>query len=130
MGKVSRRIPGKDTLGQLRKEASTTASSFAALNRMPIVRMTTPRGDSPEGAPEKPRVDLGPKAYKEHKSHKRSVIRFFVQLRRGRWFVLDVCSRGRYAAKTSENGYATKQEAVAIAREYRDRYGAYAKVPF
>lgn len=37
---------------------------------------------------------------------------------------------GKYAARTSKDGYATKKEAVRVAREYRDKYGAYAKVPF
>ena len=75
-------------------------------------------------------MDVGPKSYKSYKSGAQAVIRFFVVEKRKRWFVFDMCSTGKYAAKTSSDGYATKKEAVTIARKYRDEYGAYAKVPF
>jgi hypothetical protein len=45
------------------------------------------------------------------------------------WWVMDM-DTGKVAAKTSKTGYPTKQEAVRVAREYRDRYGAYVKAPF
>jgi hypothetical protein len=47
----------------------------------------------------------------------------------GCWFVCDMDSRG-IAGKTSKSGYESKKEAVRVAREYRDKYGAYTKVPF
>lgn len=37
---------------------------------------------------------------------------------------------GTYAARTEKDGYPTKKAAVKVARAYRDKYGAYAKVPF
>lgn len=37
---------------------------------------------------------------------------------------------GRIAGRTSKSGYESKKEAVRVAREYRDKYGAYTKAPF
>lgn len=86
-------------------------------------------------------MDIGPKAYREYRDRSRLVIRFYVsqstvRLRKGayrfntgNWFVWDMDSRG-VAGKTSKTGYASKKEAVRVAREYRDRYGAYTKAPF
>jgi hypothetical protein len=36
----------------------------------------------------------------------------------------------RIAGKTSKTGYPSKKEAVRVAREYREKYGAYVKCPF
>lgn len=129
-GKVSLRTLGKDTLKQLAKEEHTTALSWSAPNTTHTILTSTPLGSSPKGAPGRPKVDIGPKAYMTYKSGARAVIRFFVRDKRGRWFVMDMCSSGPLAAKTLKDGYATKKEAVEVARKYRDKYGAYAKVPF
>lgn len=129
-GRGSLRTLGKDTLGQLAKSASTSARYSGAWNDMPATGTTTPLGSSPENAPERPKVDIGPKAYKVYKSGARAVIRFFVQEKRGKFYVLDIAGDKPVAARTEKDGYATKREAVRVAREYRDKYGAYAKVPF
>lgn len=50
-------------------------------------------------------------------------------VRVGNWFVWDM-DTGRIAAKTSKTGYTDKKEAVRIAREYRDKYGAYVRFDF
>lgn len=57
------------------------------------------------------------------------VIRFFVVNRRGQWFVADALT-WRTADGTEESGYPKKEEAVRVARFYRDEYGAYCKSPF
>lgn len=90
--------------------------------------------------PESPRVDLGPKAYRTYKNKERLVIRFFVAygfFRKngryksdGKFYVYDMAGNGRVAAKTSKEGYADKKEAIRVAREYRDKYGAYVRFPF
>jgi hypothetical protein len=87
--------------------------------------------------PKVPRVDLGPRAYEVWPGGAVRVIRFYVGLRlcreksryvfRRPYEVYDM-DTGRVAARTT--GYASKQEAIRVARRYRDRYGAYAKVPF
>lgn len=85
-------------------------------------------------------MDIGPKAYKVYKNRERLVIRFFVAeglVRRkgrhrgdGKYYVYDMASNGRVAGKTAKEGYADKKEAIRVAREYRDKYGAYARSPF
>jgi hypothetical protein len=85
-------------------------------------------------------VDIGPKAYKRYKDRSRLVIRFFVAedlvgwrgayRGTGRFFVYDMESSGRIAGKTSKDGYPTKKDAMKVAREYRDRYGAYTRFKF
>ena len=87
----------------------------------------------------KPKVDIGPKAYKVYRNKERLVIRFCVgqgwvrgkgsYFRRGNWFVWDM-DTGRVAAKTAKHGYRDKSEAVRVAREYRDKYGAYVRFGF
>lgn len=129
-GKVSQRTLGKDTLGQLAKSASTNARSSGAWNDTPATGTSTPLGSSPKNSPDAPKVDLGPKAYSVYKSGARAVIRFFVWKESDRFYVLDMAGAKRVAARTQTDGYATKKEAVRVAREYRDKYGAYAKVPF
>jgi hypothetical protein len=128
--KVSRLTQRSRTLTRLEKKEFTTASSSVAWRDTLATLTTTPLGNSPSGAPEKPKVDIGPKSYRTYKSYAQAVIRFFVVEKRGRWLVFDMCSSNQFAAKTSSEGYATKKEAVSIARKYRDDYGAYAKVPF
>jgi hypothetical protein len=90
--------------------------------------------------PSRPRVDIGPKSYGIKKHGRRLCIRFFIyqyksfgrskgkSFARNIWFVGDMETGGR-AARTSRMGYA-REEAVAVAREYRDKYGAYTKSPF
>lgn len=91
--------------------------------------------------PDRPKVDIGPKAYKVYRSGSRKVIRFFVcrpfvRDMKNRWkpttnwYVMDMAGEGHIAAKTKKQGYPDKKDAVRVAREYRDKYGAYAKVPF
>lgn len=90
--------------------------------------------------PVSPRADIGPRSYKSYRSRKCKVIRFFVDgelvRERGKYvvrcppfFVYDMDS-GRIAGKTKKSGYESKKEAVRVAREYRDKYGAYTKAPF
>lgn len=129
-GKGSQRTLGKDTLSQLAKSASMSAHSSAAWNDTPAMGTSTPLGSSPKNAPERPKVDIGPKSYMVYKSRARAVIRFFIWERLGSFYVLDIAGSKTVAARTSKDGYATKKEAVRVAREYRDKYGAYAKVPF
>lgn len=129
-GKAIPRTLGVDSLNRLAKQESTTASRLAARRFTPVTLTSTPLGRSPRDAPDRPKVDVGPKSYSAYKSGARSAIRFFVQKRRGRWYVMDMCANCDRAAKTSKNGYATKRQAVQTARRYRDEYGAYAKVPF
>lgn len=47
----------------------------------------------------------------------------------GPFYVWDM-DTGKIAAKTSKTGYAEKLEAMKVAREYRDRYGAYVRFKF
>lgn len=79
--------------------------------------------------PKKPRTTIGPSAVRAYSGGRRLVIRFFVVSRRGRWFVADSLT-WRTADGTEESGYPTKDEAVRVARYYRDEYGAYCKSPF
>lgn len=130
MGRVIPRTLGKDTLAQLAKKASTTASPSSARKFTRTTLTSTPLGKSPRDAPERPKVDVGPKAYSTYRSGARGVIRFYVVKKRGRWYVMDMCAERDCAAKTAKDGYATKKEAVDVARYYRDEYGAYAKAPF
>lgn len=93
----------------------------------------TGTGSKSSKKPSKPKVDIGPKAYGIHKRGRRLCIRFFVYRRFGSkkdlWFVGDV-ETGQRAARTSSVGYTSKSDAVRVAREYRDKYGAYGKAPF
>ena len=68
------------------------------------------------------------------------VIRFFITqqsgvryLRRrwvpGNWYVVDSLT-WKVASGTRAEGYRKKDEALRIAREYREEYGAYCKSPF
>lgn len=89
--------------------------------------------------PESPKVDIGPRAYKVFRNGERLVIRFSVEqalirgkgayYRRGNWFVWDM-DTGRIAAKSLKTGYKEKREAIRVAREYRDKYGAYVRFGF
>lgn len=120
---------------------STTAGRSGANGVMRGTRRNTPSGysaDIPE-MPDSPRVDIGPKSYKKYRNRERLVIRFYVMQqvhrykgryrRGGNYFVYDMTTDGR-AGKTAKDGYADKEEAIAVAREYRDKYGAYARCPF
>lgn len=97
--------------------------------------------------PKKPRVDEGPRAVKSWKDGRRLVARFFVaqfcgvqpywaKKHRGqrgpyesKWYVMD-CDSGKRAAGTAEEGYDSIEEAKAVARQYRNEYGAYVEMPF
>jgi len=37
---------------------------------------------------------------------------------------------GRIAIGTKTEGYNSQEEAINVARQYRDEYGAYARMPF
>jgi hypothetical protein len=96
--------------------------------------------------PAKPKVDK-PRAVKVKKSGKRVVVRFYIaqyqghnpfkQLRKGQswgasesnWYVMDSES-GTIAVGTVRDGYPKQDDARAVARKYRDEYGAYAEVDF
>lgn len=129
---VSRPIRVKRTPARFSVSASITASGSGARSGTRVTP-TTGSSTSCERAPERPRVDIGPKAYKVYHNGSRKVIRFFVAQpfgRRKNFFVFDMDSTGRYAGKTKKDGYPTKEEAVKVARTYRDRYGAYTRCPF
>lgn len=84
---------------------------------------------------------MGPRSYGRTKKGRWIVIRFYVSelktpgdRRRTdeRWFVVDMEDGGpRGIAKgTEEIGYGSKSDAIAVAREYRDSYGPYARFEF
>lgn len=77
--------------------------------------------------PKKPKVTVGPKAYRIYSSRRRLVIRFFVAKHRGTWVVADSFT---WCQAEGTGTYQSKEEAVEVAREYRDSYGAYCKSPF
>ncbi len=93
---------------------------------------------SGKSRPDKPRADMGPRAYGQTQKGRYIVIRFVVSQmtlipRPGRkWWVLDMdekVNRG-IAAGTAKEGYDTKEEAIKVARKYRDTYGAWARCIF
>jgi hypothetical protein len=104
-----------------------------------VVSSTSANYNRKPEMPVSPRVDIGPKAYRVFKNQERLVIRFcvgkgWVRGRRsyfqaGRYFVWDM-DTGRIAAKTAKYGYDTKQDAIRVARQYRDKFGAYVRVGF
>ncbi|GAA2555156.1 hypothetical protein GCM10010423_65430 [Streptomyces levis] len=55
------------------------------------------------------------------------VIRFWVAERFGNFYVVDSMT---WRVADGTQAYRGKKEAVTIAREYRDEYGAYCKSPF
>lgn len=139
---ASPRIRPKQFTVKSKESDSTTASGWDAWKPTPVTRPSTRSGSSfakQNELPVSPKVTIGPKAYEMWENGAVKVIRFYVGLtfysRKGKfWFhepfqVYD-SDTGKVAAKTSKTGYATKKEAVRVAREYRDKYGAYAKVPF
>jgi hypothetical protein len=82
---------------------------------------------------------VGPKAYRVYRSGRRLAVRFFVARHAARvrggyrevgdaYLVWDM-DTGKLAAKTDKNGY-TNEEAVRVAREYRNKYGAYVRSAF
>lgn len=75
-------------------------------------------------------MTLGPRAVKVFKNRERAVIRFYVSpSASGRWHVVDA-ETWKVAGGTEKAGYRAKEEAIRIARKYRDTYGAYARSPF
>lgn len=145
-GVVTLRTPTTLLREKSKESASTSASSSAAKKS---TRATETSGDASSSTgnfserPESPKVDIGPKAYKVYRNGERLVIRFSVEqalrrvirgrgayyLRTGNWFVWDM-DTGKVAVKTSKTGYTDRQEAVRVAREYRDKYGAYVRFYF
>jgi len=89
--------------------------------------------------PVAPKVDIGPQAYRVYRNGDRLVIRFGVgqiptgirgvRPHTGPFYVWDM-DTGKVAAKTSKTGYTDRNEAVRIAREYREKYGAYVRFKF
>ena len=97
----------------------------------------------PPVLPERPKVTVGPRCYGRTKKGRYICIRFFVtQWKPGHafkdlppdtpWFVVDLENEEftYYAQGTSAKGYPKKEDAVRIARQLRDEYGAWAVVPF
>lgn len=112
-----------------------TVRSSSAKKRIVVRRRS---GESSSlSAPNKPKVTVGPKAYGRTKSGKPVVVRFFVsQLARFKkiednapWFVIDF-EDGKIAKGTKADGYRSKENAIKVARQYRDEFGAYARSPF
>lgn len=141
---VTLRTPTTLIREKSKESASTSASHSGAKKSTRATETSTDASSSTENSrPLKPRVDIGPKAYKVFRNKERLVIRFSVEqglrrvvrgksawhVRTGNWFVWDM-DTGKIAAKTSKTGYTDKQEAVRIAREYRDKYGAYVRFEF
>jgi hypothetical protein len=138
---ASRPTPVRPTRATSSGSVSTTAKNSDARKTTRTTPVSTASGSC--GIPVAPKVDIGHKAYEVWPGGAVKVIRFCVDMetfrkRKGRYsayakrepyFVYDM-DTGGIAAKTSKTGYATKKEAVKVARAYRDKYGAYAKVPF
>lgn len=138
---ATRKTLVRPTRAKSNGSVSTIVGSSGARSSTPATPVRTPSGYY--DIPVAPKVDIGHKAYELWPGGGVKVIRFCVDLetyrkRRGRcgsyakrepYFVYDM-DTGGIAAKTSKTGYATKKEAVRVARQYRDTYGAYAKVPF
>lgn len=93
----------------------------------------------PPKLPEKPKVTEGPKSYGQTKRGQYIVPRFWItQFRNGvhrlnakessPWFVIDM-EEASLARGTQKSGYP-KEEAVRIARKFRDKYGAWSTTPF
>lgn len=101
-----------------------------------------------ETVPEKPSPKRGPKAVKSYDSGRRLVVRFYLAqfwgssnpfsktsrraIRNGEepnWLVMDM-DTGKIARGTDHDGYKDKEEASAVARTLRDKYGAYCKSEF
>lgn len=114
-----------------------TATRSGAKRRIVIRRKNTSPPWSPPKLPDRPRVDIGPKSYGTTKSGRFIVIRFYVgkgsKYAKVRpvtnWFVFDF-ETGGIAKGSSQTGYQDKAKAIAIARQYRDEYGMWAKSVF
>lgn len=143
-GAVTLRTPTTLIREKSKESVSTSASRSGAKKSTRATETSTDESSSTENSrPLKPRVDIGPKAYKVFRNKERLVIRFSVEqglrravrgksawhIRTGNWFVWDM-DTGKIAAKTSKTGYTDKREAVQVAREYRDKYGAYVRFYF
>lgn len=119
--------------------AGMTAKSKGVKKRT-VVRRKTRSGSSytPPKLPKKPKVTVGAKSYGRTKKGAYIVPRFYItqqwlgyaKLRvNGPWFVMDV-EEANLAAGTKKAGYPEKDKAIAVARRYRDTYGAWAIMPF
>ena len=141
-GSVTLRTPITRTRARSSESVSTNASSSNA--RKGTQGTGTSGGASSKSEvskkkPKRPSVEIGPKSYKVFKNGDRLVIRFSVgqmptgirgvRPHTGPYYVWDM-DTGKVAARTSKTGYEEKQEAVRIAQEYRDMYGAYVRFKF
>lgn len=101
------------------RRSITASSSSGSGNKTGVTRI-----------PKKPKVTLGPRAVKVFKNRERAVIRFYVSpSASGMWQVVDA-ETWRVAGGTEKAGYRAKAEAIRIAQQYRDTYGAYTRSPF
>lgn len=117
-----------------------SARSKGAKKRVVVVRRSGKRTQySPPKLPEKPPV-AGSKRYSHYGKTKRGdyiIPRFIITPYYGkfktkkseRWWVIDM-KTANVAKKTDAKGYEKKAEAKEIAESYRDRYGAWATIPF
>lgn len=140
MAAVTATRPSRATPTRVKSSASgSTSVRLKVARRGTAATATTTAGTfSSESLPVKPKVDIGPKAYRVYRNGDRKVIRFSVghgRFRRSgkhfytkKFYVFDM-DTGKVAAKTSKDGYE-KKEAVKVARRYRDTFGAYARVGF
>lgn len=136
-GTVTLRIPSTLIRAKSNGLVSTNARGSAVKSDTRATVKTTAAISS--SRPVSPKVDIGPKAYKVFRNGDRLVIRFCVgqgwvrnkghYSRRGRYFVWDM-DTGKVAAKTERYGYPDKTAAIQVARNYRDKYGAYVRVGF
>jgi hypothetical protein len=125
---------------RLSELASTIAGNKGAKKRI-VVRRKKKKQDKyiPPILPKKPRVDQGPKCYGRSKRGKPICVRFFVSQRLGTlilkpwhdtsqlpWYVIDLLEE-RIAKGTKKSGYDTKEDAIKVARKYRDEYGAWCR---
>lgn len=115
-----------------------TAHSKGA-RRVVVVRRKKSPTVSRSSLPKKPPVDKGPKSYGRDKKGRYIIVRFWVyqkgkkdrwarEYKTGPYYVIDMAEPDRKVARgTNPEGYADRREAVAVAREFRDEYGAYEK---
>jgi hypothetical protein len=88
----------------------------------------------PPKLPAKPKVTVGTKSYGRSKSGGYIVCRFWITQnlmktpkKTDPWYVVDM-ETGNVAKGTK--AYPQKDQAIAIARKYRDKYGAWFVMPF
>lgn len=105
------------------------------MTRKVVVRRRKKAAYVPPKLPSKPKVTVGTKCYGRSKMGGYIVCRFWItQHFWGRklkptdpWYVIDM-ETGNVAQGTK--AYQEKDKAIAIARKYRDKYGAWYVMPF